>query len=261
MLVTSVLSLKGGVGKTTVTLGLAGAAWDRGLRTLVIDLDPQANTSTGLDLGRAFTTAAQVLAHPAPGALAAAVSASEWGPNVHGVVGSRTLDYFTGPAALPPASLRIAMGGLTDYDVVLIDTPPSLGSLTRNALTASTLALVVTEPSLYSLHGAQQALEAVDAARADNLRLQAGGIVVNRWRAQATEHRYRMDELTAAHGHLLFTPPIPERVAVQQAAGACVPVQVWRSQGAREVSDVFEDYLDRILKHRSAAGPLLRGTA
>lgn len=261
MLVASVVSLKGGVGKTSVTLGLAGAAWDRGLRTLVIDLDPQANCSTALDLGPIHQTAADVLADPAPGRMAAAVSASSWGAGVHGVAASRDLDAFSGPGGLPPATLRIAMAGLAGYDLVLIDTPPALGALTRNALTASRRALVVTEASLFSLHGAQQALDAVDAARADNLLLQPAGIVVNRFRGAATEHRYRIGELRTAYGDLLYEPPVPDRAALQQATGACVPVQAWRSPGARELTDLFEDYLDRLITEARSTGPLLRGTA
>ena len=157
--------------------------------------------------------------------------------------------------------LRVAMTGLDGYDLVLIDSPPSLGELTRNALAASHRALVIAEPSLFALQGAQQALEAVEAIRAHNLRLQPAGIVVNRLRAQSTEHRFRMDELHAAYGDLLFDPPVPDRTAIQQSEGACVPVQAWRSQGAREVADAFDDHLDRLLAlARSAAdaGPLAR---
>ena len=87
---------------------------------------------------------------------------------------------------------------------MLIDTPPALGELTRNALTASDLGLVVTEPSLFALQGAQQALDAMSVVRDTNLRLQVAGIVVNRVRPTSSEHRYRMAELALAYGDLLL---------------------------------------------------------
>ncbi len=261
MLVVSVVSLKGGVGKTSVTLGLAGAAWDRGLRTLVIDLDPQANATTVLDPGSIARTMVDVLGEPRPGGLRTAIARSGWGPEVDIAPAERALDRLNAPVEGGAVRLRVAMTGLDGYDLVLIDSPPSLGELTRNALAASHRALVIAEPSLFALQGAQQALEAVEAIRAHNLRLQPAGIVVNRLRAQSTEHRFRMDELHAAYGDLLFDPPVPDRTAIQQSEGACVPVQAWRSQGAREVADAFDDHLDRLLAlARSAAdaGPLAR---
>ncbi len=77
--VLSVSSLKGGVGKTTVTLGLASAAFSRGLRTLVVDLDPQADVSTGMDIQVAgHLNVADVLASPKEKIVRAAIAPSGW---------------------------------------------------------------------------------------------------------------------------------------------------------------------------------------
>lgn len=264
MLVVSVVSLKGGVGKTSVVLGLAGACWDRGMRVLVVDLDPQANASTVLDpLDRPFTTN-DVLADARSGVLADAVTASAWGPDVDVVPSEPALEHRNRVDASSAASsrdgalrLRIAMDGLNGYDLVLVDSPPSLGELTKNALAASHRALVVTEPTLFSLQGAQQALDAIDVVRSGyNLRLRPAGIVVNRAKPQQTEHAFRLEELSRSYGALLFEPPLPERAALQQAAGAFLPVQAWRSPGARETAEVFDDYLDRLLDADADDGPL-----
>lgn len=134
-----------------------------------------------------------------------------------------------------------------------------MGGLTRNALAASHYALVVTEPSLFALQGAAAALEAIDAVQADNLRLRCAGILVNKLRAQSPEHRYRLGELADAYGDLVLSPPIPDRIAVQQAEGACVPVQAWRSQGAREVSDALDDHFDQLMALPVDDGPLSKG--
>jgi chromosome partitioning protein len=258
VLVVSVISLKGGVGKTTVTLGLAGAAWERGLRTLVLDLDPQGNATTVLDPGEVRFSASDVLADPRSGLLSHAISSSSWGPTI-GVLAADTLlerhNVVVGHETT--LHLRVALSGLQGWDLVLVDSPPSLAGLTRNALAASHYALVVTEPSLFALQGAQAALDAVDLVRAHNLRLRPAGIVVNKLRAPSTEHRFRWDELRSTYGALVLSPPLPDRTAVQQAEGACVPVQSWRSPGAREVSDALEDLLDQILAlPTSDDGPL-----
>ena len=111
---------------------------------------------------------------------------------------------------------------MTDkFDLVLIDCPPSLGELTRNALYAATDALVVTEPSFFAVNGAEQALEAVSiVATHGNPGLRPIGIVANRVRPTLPEHNYRMDELRSAFGELVLGG-LPDRAAIQQAQGAC----------------------------------------
>jgi cellulose biosynthesis protein BcsQ len=151
------------------------------------------------------------------------------------------------------------MGGLQGYGLVLIDAPPSMAGLTRNALAAAHYALVVSEPSLFALQGTQAALDAIDSVQADNLRLRCAGIVVNKLRAQSPEHRFRVQELGNAYGDLVLQPAIPDRIAVQQAEGACVPIQAWRSPGAREVSDALDDLLDQLLALSPDSGPLSKG--
>ena len=261
MLVVSVVSLKGGVGKTSVVLGLAGAARERGVRVLVVDLDPQANASTVLDPPQVTYTSNDVLADARAGVLRQAVAATRWGPLVDVVAAEPALEHrnrdVDGPGRDGTLRLRIAMESLQGYDLVLVDSPPSLGDLTRNALAASHRALVVTAPSLFALHGAQQALDAVDVVRSGyNLRLRPAGVVVNGVRSRSAEHAFRVEELEAAYGDLLLTPALPDRAAVQQAAGAYVPVQSYRSPGAREVIDVLDGYLERLMEIDSGDGPL-----
>jgi chromosome partitioning protein len=257
VLVVSVVSLKGGVGKTSVVLGLAGAAAAVGRPSLVVDLDPQANATTALDPAEVRFSAGDVLADARPGTLAEAVTASGWGPDVGLVAAEPALEHRNAPTRNGELRLRIALGKLSGFELVLVDCPPSLGELTKNALAASHRALVVTEPTLFALQGAQQALEAVAVVRGScNLRLRPAGVVVNRVRATA-EHRFRLAELADAYGPLLYAPPLPERSAVTLAQGACVPVQRWRSPGAREVGAVFARYLDLLLATDSGEGPLV----
>jgi cellulose biosynthesis protein BcsQ len=252
MLVISVVSLKGGVGKTSVTLGLAGAAAARALSTLVVDLDPQANATTALDPESVPYTSNDVLADARPGVVGDAVVQSGWSRYVGLVASEPALELRNTPEGDGTLRLRTALSGVSGYDLVMVDSPPSLGELTRNGLYAADAALVVTEPSLFALQGAQQALDAVDVVRrSGHLVLRPAGIVVNRMRP-TTEHRFRVSELEQTYGGLVLQPPMPDRTAVTQAAGSCLPVQQGSSKGAREVSAIFDTYLDAILARVAA---------
>lgn len=256
MLAVTVVSLKGGVGKTTVALGLAGAATARGLRTLLIDLDPQGNATLALDPASVDFTSSDVLADARAGVLEQAVTTTGWDERLLLVPSEPALEHRNHPESGRGGEhrLRTTMKGLTGIDLVLIDTPPSLGELTKNALAASDRAIVVTEPSAFALTGAQQALTAIDVvASGFNLRLRPAGIIVNRYRARSSEHRYRHDELVAAYGPLVLEPVLPDRSAIASAAGAHVPIQRWPSPGAREVARALSTHLAHVVA--SATGP------
>ncbi len=105
------------------------------------------------------------------------------------------------------------------YDLVLVDCPPSLGRLTRSGLVAAHRALIVTEPSLFAVHGADRAFRAVQEERAHNAMLQPLGVVVNRYDERSAEHRFRLEELRRLFGPLVLNPPLPDRSIVQQAQG------------------------------------------
>jgi cellulose biosynthesis protein BcsQ len=245
----AVLSLKGGVGKTTVALGLASAALKRGMRTLVADLDPQCNATAALDPAHTSSTMADVLASPRRrSVLAAAISTSAWGDGVEAESfndpdpGSRRLNRLAG--ALGELHKLVEDGGLP-YRLVLLDCPPSLGRLTRSALVAADGALLVTEPSLFAVSGVQRAAEAVSAERAEhNSRLRPLGVVVNRVKPRSKEHKFRVAELRENFGSLVLDPVLPDRVAVQQAQGACVPLHELRTVGARGLAASFDTLLD-----------------
>jgi chromosome partitioning protein len=260
--VVAIVSLKGGVGKTTVALGLAGAAMERGLRTLVVDLDPQANATTALAPETVTFTTNDVLADSRVGTLADAIVPSGWSELVDLAPSEPALEHRNrGDAKSKEHRLRGAMSGLSGYDLVIIDCPPSLGELTKNALAAAHTALVVTEPTIFALSGAQQALDAIDVVRRGfNLRLKPAGIVVNRYQSRSAEHRFRWQELLAAYHGLVVPETLPERAAVVASQGAGVPVQRWPVGGARDLAKVFAAYLDRVLETAAAAGPLTNGS-
>ena len=289
MLVVATLSLKGGVGKTTVALGLAGAAQQHGLRTLVVDLDPQANATIALDTGPTTATVADVLDEPRRSVLERAIAPSGWGAGLDVLVGdeqnerhnhpdpsgkqlsrlSRALQRLHDPHAgvlLHPAGDPEDRGDDPDdtthepYRLVIVDCPPSLGQLTRNALAAAQRAVRATDPPMFAVSGVQRAFDAVQTERQRaNPDLQPLGVLINRVRPRNTEHEFRIAELRELFGPLVLSGVVPDRSAIQQAQGACLPIQRWDTPGAREVSAVFTTLLGRVLRadrpRRAVAAP------
>lgn len=255
----AVLSLKGGVGKTTVVLGLASAALRRGVRTLVVDLDPQCNATSTLEPADTDATVADVLERPTRAALAAAITPSAWGEGVDVLVGSEDTESLNHPDPTEKrlARLRQALAFLPEitadddvpYQLVLLDCPPSLGQLTRSALVGADRALLVTEPTMFAVAGVQRAFEAVQNERElHNPALQPLGVVVNRVRPRSHEHQFRIEELRDIFGPLVMPVALPDRLAVQQAQGACMPIHQWGTPGAREVALALNLLLARVLR-------------
>ncbi|MGH8967100.1 MAG: ParA family protein [Actinomycetes bacterium] len=255
----AVLSLKGGVGKTSVVLGLAGAALQRKIRTLVVDLDPQGNCTAALDPDATKSTLADVLADPDLSVLRSAIAPSGWGEGLDVLVSAEEAEAHNRPApdVTQLSWLDQALSTLDDaadaqddlpYRLVLLDCPPSLGLLTRSALVAADRALLVTEPTIYAVAGVQRAFEAVQHERERNPDLQALGVVVNRARVRSSEHNYRINELREIFGPLVLPTVLPERSAVQQAQGAGLPIQRWGTPGARQIAVAFDVLLARMLR-------------
>jgi hypothetical protein len=135
------------------------------------------------------------------------------------------------------------------YRLVIVDCPPSLGQLTRGALAAAHRALLVTDPTMFAVSGVQRAFDAVQAERErGNPELQPLGVLINRVRPRNSEHEFRIAELRELFGPLVFSTVLPDRSAVQQAQGACLPIQRWDTPGAREISAVFTVLLGRVLR-------------
>ncbi|MFF2273897.1 ParA family protein [Agromyces sp. NPDC058136] len=258
MHVLSVSSLKGGVGKTTVTLGLASAAFARGVRTLVVDLDPQSDVSTGMDIQVAgHLNVADVLASPKEKIVRSAIAPSGWSrqnpqSTIDVMIGSPSAINFDGPhpSIRDIWKLEEALANVeADYELVLIDCAPSLNALTRTAWAASDRVAVVTEPGLFSVAAADRALRAIEEIRRGlSPRLQPLGIIVNRARVQSLEHQFRIKELRDMFGPLVLSPQLPERTSLQQAQGAAKPLHMWPGESAEEMSANFDQLLDRVLR-------------
>jgi hypothetical protein len=135
-----------------------------------------------------------------------------------------------------------------DYDLVIIDTPPSINGLTRTAWVASDRVLIVSEPSIFSVVAADRAMRAIEELRKGlTPRLQALGVVINRMRPQSKEHTYRAQELQDMFKENLMTVQIEERATIQQAQGAARPIHTWPGDHAVELSKLFDEILSSAL--------------
>lgn len=255
MHVLSISSLKGGVGKTTVTLGLASAAFSLGLRTLVVDLDPQSDVSTGLDVSPTDSTLniADILENPKN--VREAILPSGWNKHHDGAIdlllGSPSAINFDGPHPTMREIWKLEEALATvegDYDLVLIDSSPSLNALTRIAWAASDRIVIVTEPGLFAVAAADRALRAIEEIRTGiSPRLEPLGIVINRIKPQSMEHQFRIRELREMFGELILDPQLPERTSLQQAQGAAKPLHMWPGDSVQEMAAYFDEILAQVL--------------
>jgi len=141
--IVALLNQKGGVVKTSVTLGLASAAAIAGHNVLVVDLDPQASSTwvLGIEPGEVAVSTAEVLGKTNP---TEAIYESEWSPYIHVLPASHRLQQREQGK---PKRLRVALEQVSpNYDAVLIDCPPSLGNLTISGLVAADGSERMTHP-------------------------------------------------------------------------------------------------------------------
>lgn len=237
-----IVNQKGGVGKTTTTLGLASAAREAGRRVLVVDLDPQASSTwiLGLDPKEVETSVADVLEGRS---IKTAIAESHWGPLVDVVPASGDLQSMETTRSV--TALRRALshlqGGQDAYDVVLIDCPPALGSLTTSGLTAARHALIVVEPSALGLRGIEAVADSIDAAwEKSNPDLELTGVVVNRVPAVSAEADRQLETLMRNVGRrAVWEPYIPQRVIVNEAVGERRAIHDMGARAA-EVAGAFD---------------------
>ncbi len=266
MQVVSISSLKGGVGKTSVTTGLASAALAAGIPTLVVDLDPHADASTALgvqpddqlDIGR-------MLKSPRRARLAENVVTSSWvaRENYNGArpavldvaVGSAYTGIYDRPdlGRRDLRRLSAVLAGTDKYQLVLVDCPPSLNGLTRMAWSASDKVALVAEPGLFSVAGTERTMRAIQLFRQEFApNLSPAGIIANRVRTGSSEHTFRLAEMQSMFGELLLTPHIPEQANWQQIQGAAHSVHHWPGDSAKNAASLFDTLLDNLLASNGA---------
>lgn len=247
---------KGGVGKTTTTYFIADAAAARGLKTLIVDIDPQGNltkstvlapiTEDTAGLADALTARSDITAEEI-------ITPTIW-PTVELLpTPSRALSLVRDELLVKTTgretALKKALKPLADqYDLILIDCPPSIDTLTLNALVASNGVIIVTQAALWSVDGIAELLRTVHAIQEDyNQDLEITGILINLFNKStnsARQWRLDIEEAATAQNMSLFYPPVPQAVRLKEIAEASTSLQAKPND---ELAQIYNHYLDIVL--------------
>ena len=246
--VISFANQKGGVAKTTTTLNLAVAFAESGHRVLCVDLDPQGNLtmSQGIDPDKVETSMYDVLVHHIP---------------IRDVIHEREIDIAVASIDLAGAeiamstqigrerSLEKALSAVADdYDFVCIDTPPSLGLLTVNALTASDKVIVPVQCEYLSMRGLMQLQGTLDMIRENlNPRIQIEGILPTMLDSRTVHAKEAVEILEENFGELVFKSRIKK--AIKFAEAPVRGASVLKYDPKSNAADYYRELAKEVLTH------------
>jgi chromosome partitioning protein len=241
----SVANQKGGVGKTTTAINLAAGLAKAGRTTLVVDIDPQCNATSGVG-----TTPASrhplVLGQP----LAQAVVQTAQ-PRMFLLPGSQSLadaDALSASNRQRAATLRQQLTGeLSHFDYVFLDCPPSLGQLTRAALGTSAQIYIPIQCEYFAMEGLSQMIELARQTKArDNPRLDIGGIILTMFDPALELANEVADEVRGYFAETVFDTLIPRDVSLSEAPshGLSVLDYAPRARGARAYAELVMEIME-----------------
>jgi chromosome partitioning protein len=255
----TVANQKGGVGKTTTAINLSASLAHRGKRTLLIDLDPQANSTIAFfDSGEIATSMFDVL-----GDQRVQMSAV--------VKGTKDPMLFLGPGRLALAKLEQVLAGQfdapfklkdalapiqRDYDYIVLDTPPSLGILTVNALVASTHLLVPIQAAYFAIEGTDDLLETYERIRArPNPGLKMLGVVITLFDKRTNISRDTHEQIRTVFGEVLFKTKISKNVRLEESPAYKETILTFapKSPGALEYKKLAGEVINRVEENRLAS--------
>jgi chromosome partitioning protein len=252
-MILAITNQKGGVGKTTTAINLAAALAAKGLRTLLVDMDPQANSSMSfLDVHDLERSVYDTLTEP----------------EVHLADVIRRVDkvenLWVAPSSIALAKIESKLLGeldshfrlkdeidriRADYDYLVIDTPPTLGIITVNALVAATHVLIPIQSSYFALEGTDDLLETIDKVKARaNPQIQILGAVITLYDRRTLLSKDIHEQIQRVFGDKLFETVISKSVRLEESPAYRESIFTFapRSSGAYEYYKLSEEVLSRV---------------
>lgn len=248
----AIFNQKGGVGKTTTNINLAACLAIKGKKILVLDIDPQGNTTSGLGVSKKklSDTVYNILID------------KNYDPRravIHTAV--ENLDLIPASVDLAGAEVELVQieerektlkHGLDqvkgDYDYIFIDCPPSLGLLTINSLTAVDSVLIPIQCEFYALEGVSQLVSTIELVKKSlNPRLEIEGVVLSMFDGRTNLSAAVVQEVKKYFRDKVYSTVIPRNVTLAEAPSYGQPVITYdpRSRGAEAYVDFAEEFLDR----------------
>jgi chromosome partitioning protein len=249
--ITAIANQKGGVGKSTTTINLGASLALQGERVLLIDLDPQGNTSSGLGIDRTAITAStyDLLIEDA---------------SLEDVVEPTSVrDLFLVPATIELAGAEIELVSLfsrelrlakalenarQEYDVILIDCPPSLGLLTVNGLAAADEVMIPIQCEYYALEGVSQLMRNVKLVQNNlNPKLEVEGVVLTMFDGRTPLSSDVVEQVRQHFGEITYRTVIPRTVRLSEAPSYGEPIEAYdpMSRGAIAYRELAREYRRR----------------
>jgi len=246
----SVANQKGGVGKTTTVINLSAALGHRGKRILLIDIDPQGNAASGLGVNaQEGVTSYDILINEVSAESAVRQTAT---PGVDIITANQDLSgaqiELVNMLARESLLKRALEPLRASYDFIFIDTPPSLGLLTVNALTACDTVLIPIQCEFYALEGIAQLMTNIKMIKQNlNPSLLIEGVCLTMYDSRTNLSREVMEDVVAHFKEKTFKSIIPRNIRLSEAPSLGKPISAYspESQGAQAYEKLADEFLSR----------------
>lgn len=247
----AIFNQKGGVGKTTTNINLAACLAMKGKRVLILDIDPQGNTTSGVGISKREldVTTHEILIeddhHPGEAVVPTGIENLEIMPASVQLAGAEVeLINIAGREK----RLKMAIDVLKpDYDYIFIDCPPSLGILTINALTAVDSVLIPIQCEFYALEGVSQLMSTIEIVRSNmNPELEIEGVILSMFDGRTNLSVQVVEEVKKYFKDKVYTTVIPRNVRLAEAPSHGMPVIQYdpKSAGAQAYMEFADEFLE-----------------